>query len=86
MLKEKCINECDMLKYHRQMTELQDNWNANNAASTNTFFFNWILTTMGLLHGVPYMFKLSKHNKNQINSDMYKQFESFFLLCFQESD
>ena len=41
---------------------------------------------MGFLHGVPYMFKLSKRNKDQIKPEMYKQFESFFLLCFQEND
>lgn len=63
-----------MLKYHRQMTELQDKWNTTNAVSTDTIFFNWNLTTTALLHGVPYMVNLSEHNKNQTNSDMYKQF------------
>lgn len=67
MLKEKCINECDMRKHHGQMTELQGKWNTNNAVSTNMIFLNWILTMMGFLHGVPYTFKLSKHNKNQTN-------------------
>lgn len=56
-----------MQKQHGQMTELQGKWNTNNAVSTNMIFLNWILTTMGFLHGVPYTFKLSKHNKNQTN-------------------
>jgi len=37
---------------------------------------------MGFLHGVPYMFKLSKRNKDQIKPEMYKQFESFFFTLF----
>lgn len=66
-----------MLKYHGQMTELQDRWNTNNVP-INTIFLNWILMMMGFLHSIPYKFKFSKHNKNQTKSEMSKQFESFF--------
>lgn len=53
-----------MLKYHGQMTELQDRCNTINVVPTNTILLNWILMTMGFLHSILYKFKLSEHNKN----------------------